>query len=144
MIANSLKMFIAAAAFLAVLPSCKKDFINLTPLSNQTSATFFKTASDFQQGITAIYNGLQSTQTYGKTYYYLMEVRSDNTDIFDRGALTGVASQIDLFTEITTNPFVSDAYAGSYIIIARANLVLDKIDGAAFADSLKKQYKGEA
>lgn len=124
--------------------SCQKSFINLTPISNQTSASFFKTVSDFQQGVNAIYDGLQSQQTYGKTFYYLMEVRSDNTDIFDRGANGGAASQIDLFTEVTTSPFISDAYAGSYIIIARANAVLDRVDAASIADSSKNQFKGEA
>ncbi|MBC9935031.1 RagB/SusD family nutrient uptake outer membrane protein [Chitinophaga qingshengii] len=126
------------------LSACSKDFINLAPQSNQTTSTFFKTASDFEQGVNAIYDGLQSNQTYGKTYYYLMEVRSDNTDIWDRGALAGVASQIDFFTEVTTNPFVSDGYAGAYVIITRANAVLDQIDASAIPDASKKQYKGEA
>lgn len=124
--------------------ACSKDFINLTPQSNQTTATFFKTASDFEQGVNAIYDGLQSTQTYGKAYYYLMEVRSDNTDIWDRGALAGVASQVDFFTEVTTNPFISDGYAGAYVIITRANAVLDQIDASSIPDASKKQYKGEA
>ena len=124
--------------------SCKKSFITLTPLSNQTTATFFKSASDFQQGVNAIYDGLQSQQAYGKAFYYLQEVRSDNTDIQDRGANAGAASQIDLFTEVSTNSFISDAYAGSYVIIARANAVLDNVDAARIADSAKKQFKGEA
>ncbi|NSL85633.1 RagB/SusD family nutrient uptake outer membrane protein [Chitinophaga sp. Mgbs1] len=140
---NSIKYFIGAVLLVATT-SCGKDFINLTPPSNQTTATFFKTSADFQQGVNAIYDGLQSTQTYGKAYYYLMEVRSDNTDIWDRGALAGVASQLDFFTEATTNPFVSDGYAGSYIIIARANAVLDQIDGSAIPDTDKKQFRGEA
>ncbi|WP_421826806.1 RagB/SusD family nutrient uptake outer membrane protein [Larkinella sp.] len=127
-----------------MLSSCKEDFINLAAISNQTSSTFFKSASDFQQGVNAIYDGLQSTQTYGKAYYYLMEVRSDNTDIGDRGANAGIASQVDLFTEITSNPFVLDAFAGSYVIIARANAVLDRIDAATIDETAKKQFKGEA
>ena len=124
--------------------SCKKEFINLAPISNQTSATFFKTAADFQQGVNAVYDALQSQQAYGRTFYYLMEVRSDNTDIGDRGANAGIASQIDLFTEATTNPFVTDGFAGSYVIITRANAVLDRIDAAGIDDASKKQFKGEA
>ncbi|HEY9257497.1 MAG TPA: hypothetical protein VIP81_05935, partial [Chitinophaga sp.] len=87
---------IAGLSLVTVISSCSKDFINLAPVSNQTTATFFKTSNDFQQGVNAIYDGLQSTRSYGKSSYYLMEVRSDNTDILDRGALGGVASQIDL------------------------------------------------
>jgi len=127
-----------------LLTSCKEDFINLASISNQTSSTFFKTASDFQQGVNAIYDALQGPQTYGRTYYYLMEVRSDNTDIGDRGANAGVASQVDLFTETTSNPFVSDGYAGSYVIISRANAVLDRIDQATIDATVQKQLKGEA
>lgn len=135
---------LAITAALFALFSCKKSFIDLKPISNQTTANFFKTVADFQQGVNAIYDGLQSQQTYGKSYYYLMEVRSDNTDIFDRGALAGSASQIDYFTEVTTNNFISDAYAGSYVIIARANAVLDKVQGANIPDSSKNQFRGEA
>lgn len=124
--------------------ACKEDFINLTAISNQTSSTFFNTAGDFQQGVNAIYDGLQSQQAYGRTYYYLMEVRSDNTDIGDRGANAGIASQLDLFTEVTTSTFLSDGYAGSYVIITRANAVLGRIDAATIDETLKKQFKGEA
>ncbi|NLU93481.1 RagB/SusD family nutrient uptake outer membrane protein [Chitinophaga sp. Ak27] len=134
----------AGLSLVTIISSCSKDFINRPPVSNQTTATFFKTASDFQQGVNGIYDGLQSTRTYGKSSYYLMEVRSDNTDILDRGALAGVASQIDLFGETTTNPFLTDVYAGSYIVISRANSVLDQVDAAAIPDSSKKQFKGEA
>src|ERR1700709_1599274 len=132
------KITTALLSLMIAAASCKKSFITLAPPSNQTSATFFKTVADFQQGTNAIYDGLQSQQTYGKTFYYLMEVRSDNTDIFDRGANAGTASQLDLFTEVTTSSFLSDAYAGSYIVIARANAVLDRLDAAAIPDSSKK------
>jgi len=135
---------IAGLSLVTVISSCSKDFINLPPVSNQTTATFFKTANDFQQGVNAVYDGLQSSRSYGKSSYYLMEVRSDNTDILDRGALGGVASQLDLFTETTTNPFLTDVYAGAYVTISRANAVLDQIDAAAIPDSSKKQFKGEA
>ncbi|SEW51095.1 RagB/SusD family nutrient uptake outer membrane protein [Chitinophaga arvensicola] len=135
---------IAGLSLVTVIASCSKDFINLPPVSNQTTSTFFKTTADFQQGVNAIYDGLQNTRSYGKSAYYLMEVRSDNTDILDRGALGGVASQIDLFTETTTNPFLTDVYAGAYLTISRANAVLDKIDASAIPDSSKKQFKGEA
>ncbi|MDQ0106266.1 hypothetical protein J2T02_001374 [Chitinophaga terrae (ex Kim and Jung 2007)] len=139
-----MKQYILYITAAVSLMACRKSFIDLAPVSNQTTKTFFKTASDFEQGVNAIYDGLQSSKTYGKSAYYLMEVRSDNTDITDRGALAGVASQIDWFGEVTTNPFLSDVYAGEYIIISRANAVLDQVDGAAIADSSKKQYKGEA
>ncbi|RFS19383.1 RagB/SusD family nutrient uptake outer membrane protein [Chitinophaga silvatica] len=139
-----MKQYILFAVGLITLASCSKSFIDLKPVSNQTTSTFFKTANDFQQGVNAIYDGLQSSQTYGKSSYYLMEVRSDNTDISDRGALAGVASQIDWFSEVTTNPFLSDVFAGEYVIIARANAVLGQIDAAAIPDSSKKQFKGEA
>lgn len=132
---------IAGLWLVTVISSCSKDFINLAPVSNQTTATFFKTTSDFQQGVNAIYDGLQNARSYGKSAYYLMEVRSDNTDILDRGALGGVASQIDLFTETTTNPFLTDVYAGGYVTISRANAVLDQIDAAAIPDSSKNNSK---
>ncbi len=134
----------ASVLSVVFLMACSKSFITLPPVSNQTTATFYKSKSDFQQAVNAIYDGLQSAQTYGKTYYYLMEVRSDNTDIQDRGANSGAASAIDLFTEVTTNPFISDAYAGSYVIVARANSVLDQLAAATIPDSSKNQFQGEA
>ena len=134
----------ASVLSVVFLMACSKSFITLPPVSNQTTATFYKSKSDFQQAVNAIYDGLQSAQTYGKTYYYLMEVRSDNTDIQDLGANSGAASAIDLFTEVTTNPFISDAYAGSYVIVARANSVLDQLSAATIPYSSKNQFQGEA
>ena len=134
---------IAFLLSLVGLTACGKKFITLNPLSNESTNTFYKTASDFMQATNACYNALQSTNTYGSTYYYLMEVRSDNTDIFDIGANAGIADAVNKFTELTTSTYLSNGYAGSYVAIAQANLVLTQIDASAIDTASKNQYKGE-
>ena len=51
---------------------------------------------------------------------------------------------IDHFTEKPSNGILSSYWANFNNNVYRCNLLLDQIDGANFAENLKKQYKGEA
>ena len=57
------------------LASCKKN-IDLYPLSNVTTATFYKNTTDIQTALIGCYNGLQKPLL---EEWKLSELRSDNT-----------------------------------------------------------------
>ena len=59
---------------------CSEDFTDLAPISNRNEADFYKSADDFEVAINASYRGLQSTGIYGRGYWTMFEMRSDNTD----------------------------------------------------------------
>ena len=60
------KQYTLSATVLSVvfLMACSKSFITIPPVSNQTTATFFKSTSDFQQAVNAVYDGLLEAFTF--------------------------------------------------------------------------------
>lgn len=72
------------------------------------------------------------------------EYRSDNLSLGAPTAGTQDRYDIDHFTEKPSNGILSSYWANFNNNVYRCNLLLDQIDGANFAENLKKQYKGEA
>ena len=77
-------------------------------------------------------------------YTECCEYRSDNLSLDAPTAGTQDRYDIDHFTEKPSNGILSSYWANFNNNVYRCNLLLDQIDGANFAENLKKQYKGEA
>ncbi|HRL65009.1 MAG TPA: RagB/SusD family nutrient uptake outer membrane protein, partial [Segatella copri] len=87
------------------------------------------------------YAKLQSQVNF---YTECCEYRSDNLSLGAPTAGTQDRYDIDHFTEKPSNGILSSYWANFNNNVYRCNLLLDQIDGANFAENLKKQYKGEA
>lgn len=128
--------------------SCKK-FLDVVPETSLSSATFFKTQSDFQQGVNAAYVPLRPI--VNNNAWVLEELHSDNT-YYARNPLFGAVDNTENVADfavptangITTNGNVRDLYRNEYQIIARANQVLSVIDGVDFDATVKSNLKGQA
>lgn len=125
--------------------SCSNDFTDLTPISNRNEAQFYNDANDFKTAINASYAGLQDNGVYGRAYWVMFEMRSDNTD---QGAdFTGLAREyavINRFTEDALNATVKSAWISSYKVVANCNVILNKIEPIEMDNSLKERITGEA
>lgn len=121
--------------------SCKK-YLDLAPISNQASNTFFKNESDIDQALTGVYNGLLTFPDV--INYNLSECHTNNF------YLESVEAARDYFTinhfEVTPQlAMISTAWTNSYRLIGRANAILDVIDNIPFLDATKKaREKAEA
>lgn len=125
--------------------SCNDDFTNLAPISNRNEAQFYNTANDFIGAINASYAGLQDDGVYGRAYWTMFEMRSDNTD--QGPDATGLAAQyaeINRFTEDPLNPQITAAWISSYKVIANSNVILERIESVEMDESLKQRIIGEA
>ena len=80
-----------------MLISCSEDFTDLAPISNRNEAEFYNTSNDFITAINSSYAGLQKDGVYGRSYWTMFEMRSENTD--QGPDATGLARQ---FAEINT------------------------------------------
>lgn len=128
-----------------VLISCSDDFTDLAPISNRNEAQFYNSANDFIAAINASYSGLQSDGVYGRSYWAMFEMRSDNTD--QGPDATGLAAQyteINRFTEDPLNGQITAAWIDSYQVIANNNIILERIEGVEMNDTIKERIKGEA
>lgn len=127
------------------LVSCGDDFTNLSPISQRNVDNFYTSGNDFVLAINGAYAGLMKTGTYNQSYWVMFEMRSDNTD--QGPDVTGLANElavVNAFSENALNQFVGDAYRDTYVLITRANIILDKIDGVTMNEALKSRIKGEA
>jgi starch-binding outer membrane protein, SusD/RagB family len=130
--------------------SCSDDdFLTVTPETALSSATFFKTESDFVQAVNAAYVPLRTLHNINS--HLLSEQHSDNAR-YVRNVLFGATENqsnladfnVPTANGITTNGNVLTAYRQNYLIIARANQILALIDAATIPDATKKNVKGQA
>lgn len=114
--------FLSTIAAIFLVSSCKKD-LNQTPISSQTTATFYKSPSDFIQGTNAIYADLRA---YPDRLAYLSEIRSDN--IYGASITVRDWDPINNFSQgISSNTYVEEGWSTDFNGIFRANTVLDQI-----------------
>ena len=134
-------LLITAACSLA-LSGCEKD-LDQAPISNGSVLTFYKTATDFDQAMTAVYNTLRG---YPDREVILSELRSDNIyGISDIGSRDWDPINNFAASLLVINPYVADAWASDYLTIFRANTLLDQLAvNGAVAGSLRARYEGEA
>lgn len=129
----------------ALFTGCSEDFTDLAPISNRNEADFYNAPEDFDVAINASYAGLQSTGVYGRGYWTMFEMRSDNTD--QGPDATGLARQyteINSFTEDALNEQITSAWSESYRVIANCNIILDRIPDIEMDAATKNRITGEA
>lgn len=135
------KILVIASLATLLMTSCGDSFFDLEPASSVTIDKVYKTASDYNVAVIGCYAKLQSQVNF---YTECCEYRSDNLSLGAPTAGTQDRYDIDHFTEKPSNGILSSYWANFNNNVYRCNLLLDQIDGANFAENLKKQYKGEA
>lgn len=135
------KILVLASLATLLMTSCGDSFFDLEPANSVTIDKVYKTASDYNVAVIGCYAKLQSQVNF---YTECCEYRSDNLSLGAPTAGTQDRYDIDHFTEKPSNGILSSYWANFNNNVYRCNLLLDQIDGANFAENLKKQYKGEA
>lgn len=124
------------------LSACQESFIELTPLSQASTATFYRTQSDLLNALNGAYGALQFNGQYGQ-YYIVSEIPSDDTSPVLSGSVTD-QDEFDKFYLRTTNPFLAARWTDGYRGIYRTNAVIDRSAGIQMDESLKTRMVGEA
>jgi hypothetical protein len=117
-------VFLVGMFFLA---SCKKN-IELYPLSNVTTATFYKNTTDIQTALIGCYNGMQKPLL---EEWKMSELRSDNA-IMGNPASKSVPnrdlSDLDLFIPNTSHQGIYNFWISTYANIRNVNLILNSLN----------------
>jgi starch-binding outer membrane protein, SusD/RagB family len=116
-------IFILAIVLNILAISCQDD-LNQVPISQGTTLTFYKSPSDFIQGINAAYSDLRA---YPDRLLNLSEIRSDNIyGVSDLGVRDW--DPINSFQKaITGNAYVEESWSTDFNGIFRANTVIEQI-----------------
>lgn len=140
-----MKIFKIIAAITAVLTvsSCD-DYLDLSPISEETSANAYNSASQIEAALIGAYESFQSSDYYVWDNILFQDVRADN---HYAGGDNAEVFSIDFLTISTTNSKVFGSWSNLYNAIAKANTVIDKIEGIEdvnLSDERKNQIIGEA
>lgn len=127
-----------------IFASCKKEFLDLNPISTIAPGQFFKTAGDAVTAVNGCYASLAQSSQYGATFEVLMEARADNFTDQDPSSNAGQNYQINRYSDNPGNTNFYNAWVGVYNSIFRCNTLLAAIDGISMDDALKNRIRGEA
>jgi len=136
------KISMLALAGLLATTSCKKDLLDQVNPTFPGTGQFWKSQSDANQGVLAIYSGQQIFSTYSLYWHFATTGRTDEsfTNTPDAGL-----NQYLVFRQIsTTDARSAFLWNDLYRMIFRANQVLTNVPAISMDATLKKQYLAEA
>jgi len=121
--------------------SCEKSFIELSPIDSISTDKYYKTQTDIENAVIAVYDAFQALQ--GTTYdNQLSEVRSDNAIEYFTTVSGGTYADFDNFTVLPSNTVINNYWVKSYNGIQRANVILNRMKDIEIDDaSLEGQVK---
>lgn len=146
------KSIILACLATFSLTSCFDDFLSVTPETQLSSETFFKTQKDFEQAVNAAYVPLRTI--FNDRIWKLTELHSDNA-YYARNPSFGAVDATENIADfavptangVTANDNVLQQWRQDYLIISRANQILALIDGDGISfdnAATKANLKGQA
>jgi len=137
------KILIAGLLLVSGMIACDKK-LNVTDKNNPTTASYFKTASELQNGVNAIYSTLRSAQLVGREWFFTHDMRGSETA---SGGPQLEAPRAELLTQPSpapSNAVMTNEWTGCYQMINRANLVITKGPGVTDNTALRDVLVGEA
>lgn len=137
-----MKRTLLAAALGLTLTACQDKFLELSPISQASTATFYQTSGDLLNALNAAYGALQFNGQYGQ-YYVAAEIPSDDTTPVLSGSVTD-QDEFDKFYLRTTNPFLAQRWTDGYRGIYRTNALIARAVGVSMDETLKARIVGEA
>jgi hypothetical protein len=125
-----------AAFVLLVLGSCNK-FLDTKPTDSITPDNYYKTQSDLDRALAAVYDRLGDRRVYGQALFGYLAFTDE---FYLKGQNTGYMSNTIDASMLELNRCWESIYMG----IERANMLLDYVDAAEVPDSSKNVVKGQA
>jgi len=134
---------ITALAASILLSSCD-NYLDLKPISEETTASAYTTASQLEAALTGTYESFQSNEYYVWDNVIFSEVRSDN---YYAGGDNAEIFEFDNLKVAPTNSRLYNRWASFYDAIKKANTVLQQaplVDDPKLTDERRQQIMGEA
>lgn len=123
--------------------ACTKK-LEVLDANNPTAESYFKTASELQNGVNAVYSTLRSAQLVGREWFFTHDMRGGECSSGGAQLEAPRAELLSLVSPSNSNSVMSDVWTGSYRMINRANLVITKAPGVTDNPGLRDRVVGEA
>ncbi len=129
------RKYIYLLVVILVASSCKKGFLDTTPLDQSSDATYWKTADDAQTGLNAVYATLPDSRDFWR------DCSSDNSVMTNAWGEGGMG-YISMGTYSATDGYIAEEWR--YDNIRRALYFIDKLSAMTIDANLKKRFDAEA
>jgi len=139
----SSKYILAFILVAAGIIACTKK-LNVLDENNPTTESYFKTASELQNGVNAIYSTLRAAELVGREWFFTHDMRGGECA---SGGAQLEAPRAELLKQPSpapSNAVMSNVWQGCYQMINRANLILSKAPDVTDNPALRDRLVGEA
>lgn len=145
---QTIKFKIFKLLFLTLLfTGCSDDFLDLQPLDQEVTATFYKTEEQAIQGLVAVYDvlGYDQAGPSWAPFITVSDMLSDDSYAGGGDANDGMEEdQLNTFNIPTNNILAHAIWIRNYMGIYRANFLMEKIEGVASTEEFKTRLIAEA
>lgn len=122
------KVALVSLPLLAMVSSCKKDFLNLAPELTLPEESSFATASRIEAQINGLYGSLKHGRFYGGRYLIYNDIRAEEFVNRTNNGVTGLTTY--QHTNDASDTYIADFWNHGYLTINRANKFLADFDNA--------------
>ncbi|PKQ63892.1 hypothetical protein BZG02_07735 [Labilibaculum filiforme] len=137
-----MKKIIYILLFAVTFMGCD-DYLEKSPVTEQTEESFYRTEDDMYRALIAVYEPLQ--RNWGSTVQLTLDVVSDDSYGGGGSATDGVdVKKADRGTTTASEGMWSTMWDDQYAGVYAANVFLEKVDDSEMTEELKTQFKGEA
>jgi hypothetical protein len=139
---KNIKRVLAVTLICVMACSCKKSFLDLSPVSNANANNFYKTVADFDVAVNAAYATLYTIYAPEEAASYT-EIMSDNATLYAVAGAQADKWAIRDYTETASNTLVYQYWQDYYKALFTINTILEKIDVAGLDAAYTSRVKGE-
>ena len=141
---RNINLLITAITMAIVLVLACEKKLDITDQNNPTTASYFKTAVELQNGVNAAYSSLRSGNLVGREWFFTHDMRGSETGA---GGAQLEAPRAELLKQPSPSPsnaVMTSVWNGTYQMINRANLVIAKAPDVTDNVALRDITVGEA
>jgi hypothetical protein len=139
---KNIKRILAITLICVMACSCKKSFLELSPVSNANANNFYKTRADFEVAINSAYATLYVIYAPEEAVSYT-ELMSDEGTLYAVAGAQADKWAIRDYTTTASNTLVYQYWQDYYKALFNINNVLDKIQVAGLDPTYTNRVKGE-
>jgi len=141
---KSIKNIVVATIVLLIISIACDKKLNVTDHNNPTTESYFKTASELQNGVNSICSTMRAAELVGREWFFVHDMRGGETWAGGAQLEAPRAELLKQATPAPTNAVMTSVWNGCYQMINKANVVLSKAPAITDNTSLRDRLVGEA
>ncbi|PWU02573.1 MAG: RagB/SusD family nutrient uptake outer membrane protein [Bacteroidetes bacterium] len=141
---RNINLLITAIILATVLVIACEKKLDITDRNNPTTESYFKTATELQNGVNAVYSTLRSANLVGREWFFTHDMRGSETGAGGAQLEAPRAELLKQPSPSSSNSVMTSVWNGTYQMINRANLVIAKAPDVTDDPAKRDNTVGEA